>query len=220
MKGFIEHLIASSEEVVRDLAKDYDRKHSSMSHAELLAMQLSEKVEDKDIIESSEQGLLKILSEQILTPQLIKEAGKMLEQQERAGINTVSFLDCYTYPQCLDELGTERPVLLHYVGDIDLCTPMTVSPLKSANLYGRQQVYIFCPNGNSYEQQTFNLTEITNSRLEAGKNFRNDVELISIIGQEYVRKPEIRNCSFLQQIIDNGGLLLINPGYDSTETDK
>lgn len=122
MKGLVDHLIASEEELERELEQEYEgRKFPYMEHATLLAIQLSGKLTDEDIIDLYKMNMLKEWQRKFLKKDLIMHARYCLRQQQKVGFKTVSFLDVLTYPEVYKKEGNKRPVLLHYMGDLGLC---------------------------------------------------------------------------------------------------
>ena len=106
MKGLVDHLIASEEELERELEQEYEgRKFPSMEHVTLLAIQLSGKLTDEDIIDLYEIDMLKEWLRKFLKKDLIMHARYCLRQQQKVGFKTVSFLDVLTYPKSIKRKG-------------------------------------------------------------------------------------------------------------------
>lgn len=129
MKGLVNHLISEYNKVEKELEKEYDARHAVLSHQELLALQLAG-TKDKDIIHLTENRQVETLKKQLSLSWLDK-AKELLELQEQSGIETISFLDIMSYPEKLNDLGEDKPILLHYLGEIDLLQHLSVAVIGS-----------------------------------------------------------------------------------------
>lgn len=131
MKGLAVYLISEYDKVEQEIMEEYDSRHAMLSHQELLALQLAG-VENKKIIYMIENKQVEILKE-YLSQSCLDKAKELLEIQRHSGIGTISFLDIMSYPRKLNDLGKEKPVLLHYLGDKTLLHQQSVAVIGARN---------------------------------------------------------------------------------------